>query len=156
MSTINEHHKLVPKNRTKKDYPVNAPGLQYCGWILICLREFSCHIYTPRKTQGQTNPGQLEDWIVKKLVSYACNQKSWKKTQFEIWSDFQNIFIFYDSLYNLWVKGQFWFSLWGHLPWKKWLNQTGDPQLLSSILDITSMDKFLWLLFAELQSRILT
>ena len=37
----------------------------------------------------------------------------------EIQNYFQNMFHFYDSLYGLWVKGLYWCSLWGHLPWKK-------------------------------------
>ena len=29
---------------------------------------------------GDTKSGQLEDWLVKKIFLYACNQKSLKRT----------------------------------------------------------------------------
>ena len=67
--------------------------------------------------------GRPGAWLVKKKNLYACNnKKNYKRTYIEIKNDFQNMFKFYDSLYGLWLKGLYWCSLWGHLPWKKWLN----------------------------------
>ena len=62
-------------------------------------------------------------WLVKNSFFIWSNQKSFKKNHVENQKDFQNMFNFYDSLYGLWVRSLYWYSLWGHLPWKKLLNK---------------------------------
>ena len=67
-------------------------------------------------------PADLEFGLWKNYFLYVCNKKIKKGTYIEIQNDFQNMFEFYDSLYGLWVKpllkGRYWCSFWGHLPWK--------------------------------------
>ena len=66
-------------------------------------------------------PANLELGLWKNMFYMHAITKIHKGPHIKIQNNFQNMSHFYDSFNGLWVKSLYWYSLWWHVPGKKWL-----------------------------------